>query len=216
MSDQNPPEPNPSSASPIRKRVYLACLNCRKRKIRCIKAGESEPCERCVRRGLQCEYLAVCATVPQALPPTPGRDGPTADPFQSATTGPYTHDSRIQPPQPPFGYNASGRGPYPPASTAHTGPSTSQYDHANPMSSGYQPFSSTDHRYNYSSPSQYPVPVHHQGYNPAATAARPSGSYYYPIIPPTQRPGPDFQAYHVDSGQMYPHPGLSDPNTDSR
>ncbi|KAJ7743919.1 hypothetical protein DFH07DRAFT_777250 [Mycena maculata] len=34
-----------------RTRVYTACLNCRKRKIK--------PCERCIRRNLHCKYLAV-------------------------------------------------------------------------------------------------------------------------------------------------------------
>ncbi|KAJ6543702.1 hypothetical protein DFH09DRAFT_1088562 [Mycena vulgaris] len=34
------------------RRTYLACLRCRKRKIRCLSVDENTPCERCTRRGL--------------------------------------------------------------------------------------------------------------------------------------------------------------------
>ncbi|KAJ6501391.1 hypothetical protein DFH09DRAFT_1289684 [Mycena vulgaris] len=34
------------------RRTYLACLRCRKRKIRCLSVDENTPCERCSRRGL--------------------------------------------------------------------------------------------------------------------------------------------------------------------
>ncbi|KAJ6501413.1 hypothetical protein DFH09DRAFT_1102482 [Mycena vulgaris] len=34
------------------RRTYLACLRCRKRKIKCLSGDENTPCERCSRRGL--------------------------------------------------------------------------------------------------------------------------------------------------------------------
>ncbi|KAJ6490507.1 hypothetical protein DFH09DRAFT_1105120 [Mycena vulgaris] len=34
------------------RRTYLACLRCRKRKIKCLSVDENTPCERCSRRGL--------------------------------------------------------------------------------------------------------------------------------------------------------------------
>ncbi|KAJ7772253.1 hypothetical protein B0H16DRAFT_166810 [Mycena metata] len=44
-----------------RRRVIIACTNCRKRKIRCLTPEEppENPCERCVKRGLRCEYITV-------------------------------------------------------------------------------------------------------------------------------------------------------------
>ncbi|KAJ7622316.1 hypothetical protein FB45DRAFT_870522 [Roridomyces roridus] len=45
----------------LRKRVYVACTNCRRLKMRCDTTEESldTPCERCARRGLRCQYLTV-------------------------------------------------------------------------------------------------------------------------------------------------------------
>ncbi|KAJ7026782.1 hypothetical protein C8F04DRAFT_1296110 [Mycena alexandri] len=44
-----------------RRRNIIACTNCRKRKIRCLTPEEppENPCERCVKRGLRCEYITV-------------------------------------------------------------------------------------------------------------------------------------------------------------
>ncbi|KAJ7628792.1 hypothetical protein FB45DRAFT_1080049 [Roridomyces roridus] len=49
----------PSQFEP-RTRVYMACVNCRRRRIKC-KSGDSgeNPCKRCVKRGLRCEYMSV-------------------------------------------------------------------------------------------------------------------------------------------------------------
>ncbi|KAJ6572432.1 hypothetical protein DFH09DRAFT_1277392 [Mycena vulgaris] len=75
MSAQLPPD----SATPffIRpRRTYLACLNCRKQKIKCLTAGEDTPCERCTRRGLECEYKAVSEVqANSASPPRGGGEG---------------------------------------------------------------------------------------------------------------------------------------------
>ncbi|KAF8145389.1 hypothetical protein K438DRAFT_547564 [Mycena galopus ATCC 62051] len=44
-----------------RRRTNVACSNCRKRKIKCITSGDppQEPCERCARRGLACQYTTI-------------------------------------------------------------------------------------------------------------------------------------------------------------
>ncbi|KAF7326161.1 Zn(2)-C6 fungal-type domain-containing protein [Mycena kentingensis (nom. inval.)] len=42
-----------------RQRAPIACVHCRKRKIRCIAEQNMRPCERCVRKGLQCDYMPV-------------------------------------------------------------------------------------------------------------------------------------------------------------
>ncbi|KAJ7909411.1 hypothetical protein B0H13DRAFT_1877693 [Mycena leptocephala] len=43
------------------RRAYVACTNCRKRKIKCVTVSEVDyrPCTRCAKKGLQCEYFAV-------------------------------------------------------------------------------------------------------------------------------------------------------------
>ncbi|KAJ6566153.1 hypothetical protein B0H19DRAFT_1066493 [Mycena capillaripes] len=43
-----------------RTRVFLACLNCRRSKIKCLTVDSQEnPCKRCARKGLICEYRTV-------------------------------------------------------------------------------------------------------------------------------------------------------------
>ncbi|KAF8167064.1 hypothetical protein K438DRAFT_2064792 [Mycena galopus ATCC 62051] len=49
-----------SNPSPERKRAFLACVHCRRHKVKCRTDDESgDPCERCIRRGLVCEYVSV-------------------------------------------------------------------------------------------------------------------------------------------------------------
>ncbi|CAK5283026.1 unnamed protein product [Mycena citricolor] len=50
-----------SSMFSKRRRAYMACTNCRQRKIKCITSsdGDFRPCTRCAKRNLQCEYVAV-------------------------------------------------------------------------------------------------------------------------------------------------------------
>ncbi|KAJ6549987.1 hypothetical protein B0H19DRAFT_1073884 [Mycena capillaripes] len=44
-----------------RRRVIIACTNCRKRKIRCLTPEETpvNPCDRCTKKGLKCEYITI-------------------------------------------------------------------------------------------------------------------------------------------------------------
>ncbi|KAK7013237.1 hypothetical protein R3P38DRAFT_1505659 [Favolaschia claudopus] len=43
-----------------RTRAYLACSACRSRKVKCLTSDmQNKPCQRCVQRGLQCEYVLV-------------------------------------------------------------------------------------------------------------------------------------------------------------
>ncbi|KAF7365743.1 C6 finger domain [Mycena venus] len=43
-----------------RTRVFLACMACRKRKIKCMTTDtEQKPCKRCVQKGLFCQYITV-------------------------------------------------------------------------------------------------------------------------------------------------------------
>ncbi|KAJ6514299.1 hypothetical protein C8R47DRAFT_1090882 [Mycena vitilis] len=62
-----------------RRRAYVACTNCRKRKVKCITLSEVDyrPCTRCAQKGLKCEYFTV----------------PEDDPYRADTPPP-----QIQPP----------------------------------------------------------------------------------------------------------------------
>ncbi|KAJ6472367.1 hypothetical protein C8R47DRAFT_1146532 [Mycena vitilis] len=44
-----------------RRRVIIACTNCRKRRIKCLTPEDPplNPCERCLKKGLRCEYVTV-------------------------------------------------------------------------------------------------------------------------------------------------------------
>ncbi|KAJ7605926.1 hypothetical protein FB45DRAFT_879085 [Roridomyces roridus] len=57
---QPPPEEYDKPFVLARKRALMACLGCRKRRIRCNAInGYDNPCERCQRRNLPCEYISV-------------------------------------------------------------------------------------------------------------------------------------------------------------
>ncbi|KAJ7793961.1 hypothetical protein B0H14DRAFT_2924659 [Mycena olivaceomarginata] len=44
-----------------RKRTDVACQNCRRRKVKCIPSGDplQDPCERCTKKGLDCQHVGV-------------------------------------------------------------------------------------------------------------------------------------------------------------
>ncbi|KAJ7061887.1 hypothetical protein C8F01DRAFT_1083265 [Mycena amicta] len=52
--------PNAQDDDSRRTRVYVACLNCRKRKTKCITDSTADkPCMRCVQQGLKCTYAPI-------------------------------------------------------------------------------------------------------------------------------------------------------------
>ncbi|KAJ7456151.1 hypothetical protein FB451DRAFT_1183939 [Mycena latifolia] len=58
MLAHSPPHPT-TLVSRRPKRVYIACVHCRKRKIKCITSRDDQPCQRCKKRGLKCDYVSV-------------------------------------------------------------------------------------------------------------------------------------------------------------
>lgn len=174
-----------------RNRVYIACVNCRKRKVKvrlyhsisgfrfndpsavflpqCITdETEQTPCERCVRKGLHCEYLAVgVAPRGRGDAPLPPPSGPQPGPYpapsppssgygnypQSYGTGPHNHNYMVG--GPPAGptpsdfhgmYNGSSNSPahqqghrIPPVSGPYQGPSQSHGQHNYPLPSTSPP-----------------------------------------------------------------------------
>ncbi|KAJ6552578.1 hypothetical protein DFH09DRAFT_1496699 [Mycena vulgaris] len=100
----SPPDSTMTSFTP--KRTSLACLNCRRRKIKCFSAQEANPCVFCVKKGYTCEYLAVSETPALSDSPRPGERGfqnrpppttPTTPPTAPLTN--YSHGSRNCPSQ---------------------------------------------------------------------------------------------------------------------
>ncbi|KAF9263496.1 hypothetical protein L218DRAFT_999379 [Marasmius fiardii PR-910] len=79
--------PLDSSALAIRRRrAPMACRNCRKRKIKCVTNEDPphNPCERCTRKGLHCEYVAVGDETP---PSSPNGPPPNSPPHPTASQG---------------------------------------------------------------------------------------------------------------------------------
>ncbi|KAJ7493929.1 hypothetical protein FB451DRAFT_1164797 [Mycena latifolia] len=85
MSTSNEQEDNPQGSSPLRikqRRAGLACTNCRRRKIRCLSNERfpTQPCERCRRRHLTCEYLRIAEKEEHSNPASPPPDSFLSDP----------------------------------------------------------------------------------------------------------------------------------------
>ncbi|KAJ7767801.1 hypothetical protein B0H16DRAFT_337820 [Mycena metata] len=197
----------PSNPFMKRRRAYVACAQCRKRKIKCVSVSEVDyrPCTRCAAKGLKCEYFAV----PEDDNPSQA-DTPPPE-FQAA------HHSQQgwnpQPITPPSaGINEylsgssssrrAGRGgtvppptgvpryPYQPKSTTHSGT-------AAPSRTGQAPPTSAQHAaypHGYASVQQQP---HHR-----AAAPQYSG---YPNTTPYQNPG-NVQASFGNYDPNYGHP----------
>ncbi|KAJ7020176.1 hypothetical protein C8F04DRAFT_1242204 [Mycena alexandri] len=102
-----------------RKRIYLACVNCRHRKVRCITTGDSPdtPCQRCVKHGLICDYVPVSLEREKSLFDTPPGEG------SNSTHSPTMPPSWSQAPP----HNGTyGRSNYAPPSAPHFNPSYGQ------------------------------------------------------------------------------------------
>ncbi|KAJ7107933.1 hypothetical protein C8R44DRAFT_885319 [Mycena epipterygia] len=158
MSTHNPPNSIPTSFAQ-RKRIYVACVHCRKRKVKCVSVGESQdrPCERCTRKGLACEYLAVCEEQAKATSTNPGPQGSVQNP--SPPFAPATHTQWNQPPQNYGGQNMgtvpnSGHNYYAQPNAAQfnsvvpSGPSQG-YPGGQPLSRPYPPAGGFNNPYNY-------------------------------------------------------------------
>ncbi|KAJ6579233.1 hypothetical protein DFH09DRAFT_339250 [Mycena vulgaris] len=126
MASSNPVKKIQSHPAPfiaLRRRTILACSNCRKRKIRCITTEQppKNPCARCVKKHLPCEYVAApepdysSSTSASQTPEFPISDLPHADTGSGPSPPPMEWN------QPITSQNfARGRGGAPPL--PYTGP----------------------------------------------------------------------------------------------
>ncbi|KAJ7451328.1 hypothetical protein FB451DRAFT_1186270 [Mycena latifolia] len=204
MAHQSPSQ-SALATFPMKRRAPVACVNCRKRKVKCIPPADSphNPCERCTRRSLQCEYRSVADEVSLY---NSSRDGSSMNPVQTATPGLY-----MRPPiQSHGGQREFGAVSSPHSSAAHS--NTSHF---------YSPTTPPTPAYPY-----MPNALHHPhqiygGFDGPATGPSPeywaTQSNYNPMNPTSSRvqaaparPSQqhDSHGYHVDYAQMFHDPGL--------
>ncbi|KAJ7129778.1 hypothetical protein C8R44DRAFT_732615 [Mycena epipterygia] len=118
-----------------RRRAMIACTNCRKRKIKCVTSEEPprNPCARCSKRSLTCEYVAV--EIGEEYSPTPESPAAPLPP----TLYPHSHSYLNHPgAQPPAGYSpyTPPYGQYPPPQPQHHMPNPA---YPNPPRGSYGP-----------------------------------------------------------------------------
>ncbi|CAK5274995.1 unnamed protein product [Mycena citricolor] len=87
-----------SSVFSTRRRAYMACTNCRHRKIKCIAPADGDfgPCKRCAKRDMACEYVAV----PEEMAYERHNDYASPDPTNYDYTARNVQAGRSRDPQP--------------------------------------------------------------------------------------------------------------------
>ncbi|KAJ7921363.1 hypothetical protein B0H13DRAFT_1866742 [Mycena leptocephala] len=110
-----------------RRRVIIACTNCRRRKIRCLTAEDppSNPCDRCIKKGLKCEYITI----------TNQREDSSTNRAAPREAEPLASESSYSPPSRDPRMNVANS----------SGPLGSQFD-AHPRVAFSNPNPSNDHR----------------------------------------------------------------------
>ncbi|KAF8163947.1 hypothetical protein K438DRAFT_1985055 [Mycena galopus ATCC 62051] len=194
MSTSNSGTRTPQNEAPFatqRRRTLMACLNCRRRKMRCITTEQppTNPCARCTKKGLSCEYAPA------------DRDDDPAN--QSSSGYPESTAHSARPPMPSDFSRGAGTAPPLP----YTGPPPS---HMRPRYSGnaqYPDLSLSD-----SGPGQQKPPAQYyptrannstvnQAYNPQAAQAYQYMANYGPPAQPAQYP-PGSGGYPANFGGM--------------
>ncbi|KAJ7627145.1 hypothetical protein FB45DRAFT_920747 [Roridomyces roridus] len=104
------------------RRTILACSICRKRKLRCITFEQPprNPCERCVRKNLPCEYIAM--SIAQELVYQPIVNAADTHSYGQFQPQPQHHHPRPPAPLPFYPYSPQYAHPYatPYGHTGHT------------------------------------------------------------------------------------------------
>ncbi|KAJ7618291.1 hypothetical protein DFH06DRAFT_1342566 [Mycena polygramma] len=192
-SDQPPP------AGPRiikkRRRAYVACLACRKRKVKCVTPTDDDdtPCTRCASRGQKCEFMGVPDgdegpqptgstppdTPPILLYPAPGSSSRASAPHDPGSSGPTVGSPGVGAqnyfrPGPYSGrpsastYSSLADAVTDPQSIARPPPSTSMY----PPARGHAPPSNPPFN-----PSRYAGSTSSQPYQPNYEHAYPNAGY---------------------------------------
>ncbi|KAJ7766298.1 hypothetical protein DFH07DRAFT_1058671 [Mycena maculata] len=116
MANPNQPrqiQPHPAPFALMRRRTIIACSNCRKRKARCITTEQppKNPCARCVKRGVVCEYVS--GAEPEYSSPESHNSGTRSDSnFGAAETGRASPAPRARTPGPSLSSSRAPPLPY--------------------------------------------------------------------------------------------------------
>ncbi|KAJ7260459.1 hypothetical protein B0H12DRAFT_1275638 [Mycena haematopus] len=206
MSTSNPAARAPQNNAPFarqRRRTIMACVNCRKRKIRCITTEQppKNPCARCAKKGLPCEYVTAehdddspsqdfgSSAPPEPIPhQRPSSMQPSSGPSMPASND-FSRGFRTAPPLPYTGPPPQNRRPrysgslYPDLSLSGSA------SNEQPLPVQYYSPSQTNNN-----------PMVNQGYNPQAAQA-----YMANYGPPGTQPGayaPGHRGYIANYEQM--------------
>ncbi|KAJ7141745.1 hypothetical protein C8R43DRAFT_1238384 [Mycena crocata] len=195
-----------------RRRAYIACSNCRKRKIKCVTVSDADyrPCTRCSQKGLTCEYMAA-ADEPPSRPRSPEEPRPAP---RHSDRGPYSQP-QITPPS----AGLQSFLPGPPAPPSSSGGSGSYYGRPGGANPSYPPGGSHPYPYQPGGNTLQPRPHSVRPYpssnlhsasinmqNPGLAAPQ----YYNPSAHPSgPNPGHNSGVYNANYGQMY----AQQPNT---
>ncbi|KAJ7771301.1 hypothetical protein DFH07DRAFT_953470 [Mycena maculata] len=95
MATYNPPLPPlhpPARSTAKRRRTIMACTNCRQRKVKCITTEQppKDPCARCTRNQLTCEYVSMVEQEEYLISATQTPEFPNMGPTPSLTWLPPT------------------------------------------------------------------------------------------------------------------------------
>ncbi|KAF7366180.1 C6 finger domain [Mycena venus] len=156
--------PLPPILPPIfltRRRVIIACTNCRKRKIRCLTPEDPplNPCDRCTKKGLKCEYITIANQRDETLSAGRGsrRGHPPAHGYSHSVRprDPHWNGSPrmdpLAPPLPQRNVNQVHNLQLPDA----MGSSTTQYRYPPIRTQSDSAYTTNDYNYNHNRGSQY-------------------------------------------------------------
>ncbi|KAJ7493917.1 hypothetical protein FB451DRAFT_1164785 [Mycena latifolia] len=220
MSTSNEQEDNPQDSSPLRQkhiRAAMACTNCRRRKVRCLTTEwfPTQPCERCRRKRLTCEYLRVAEQEQHSNSASPSSgiflsDLPEVGGMPMASTPPipapnFSRELGSAPPlpytgPPPLNRPLRGVPYYDPVLPAAHRPSI-QPAYLNPYFTGSSA-GAVDPRYSASSShSRYPslsLPASNQIYTEPPPASRSNRPFPAPMPNQQVTQGPDLRGVPPD------------------
>ncbi|KAJ7456128.1 hypothetical protein FB451DRAFT_1277046 [Mycena latifolia] len=164
------------------RRIYIACVNCRARKVKCISPEDGQPCARCTKKRIECEYLAVPEEQARSSSTAPGGQRSGKHPPRPSASTPQMPPAWAQAPP---GYGGSNRGNPQHSGQGYYPQNASQY-HAVP--GGPPPMTQPDR---YPAQPQYPAAGGHHAYNHGGVQ--------------NQQPRP--QNVHSPSGLPHPQAG---------
>ncbi|KAF8203572.1 hypothetical protein K438DRAFT_2101236 [Mycena galopus ATCC 62051] len=182
-----------------RSRVYIACLNCRRRKTKCETNYPGDPCKRCSRTGLACEYIPIRHQQGQIIsaraPVASGYDSGISQQMWPAPQALPSHSTETNgsPPLSPQSAQWGSTSRVDTTRATESGPSFAHYPGGQPVHPENHPYFVPAQGYSDSGHDSHPLPY--------SAPPHPNGSVAY---------SSQFPAYHLACSQSQPciHGGL--------